>query len=149
MLLLSPKRTTSLAHLIRDYITQTILGEQYRSLSSWLCSFLHFPVTSSLLCPNILLDTLSLLSYLNVSDPYKATGKIIFLCILIFKFLDSKQEDRRFHSKDLQYLSCPATHNDGNTCTITVFVKKCVVKIAESSIFSVSPGICHVCEVPN
>ena len=32
--------------------------KQYRSLSSSLCSFLHSPVTSSLLGPNILLNTL-------------------------------------------------------------------------------------------
>ena len=37
-----------------DFITRTVLGEQYRSLSSSLCSFLHSPVTSSLLGPNIL-----------------------------------------------------------------------------------------------
>jgi hypothetical protein len=30
------------AHLILDFITRTILGEQYRSLSSLLCSFLHW-----------------------------------------------------------------------------------------------------------
>jgi hypothetical protein len=56
------------------------LGEEYKSLSSSLCSLLHFPVTSSLLGPNILLNTifsntLSFLSSLNVSDqashPYK------------------------------------------------------------------------------
>ena len=35
------------------FITRTILGEEYRSLSSSLCSFLHSPVTSSLLAPNI------------------------------------------------------------------------------------------------
>ena len=66
------------------------LGEQYRSLSSSLCSFLHSPVTSSLLGPNILLNTLfsdilSLRSSLHVSDqvshPYKTTGKIIVLYI--------------------------------------------------------------------
>jgi len=54
-----------------DFITQTILGEEYRSLSSSLYSFLHSPVTLSLL--NILFstlfsDTLSLRSSLNVSD---------------------------------------------------------------------------------
>jgi hypothetical protein len=58
----------------------TILGEQYRSLRSSICSFLQSPVTSSLLISNILLstlfsNTLSLLSTLNVgeqvSHPYK------------------------------------------------------------------------------
>jgi hypothetical protein len=34
------------------------LGEQYRSSSSSLCSFLHSPVTSSFLGNNILLSTL-------------------------------------------------------------------------------------------
>ena len=34
------------------FITRTILGKKYRSLSSSLCSFLHSPVTSSLLAPN-------------------------------------------------------------------------------------------------
>ena len=33
------------AHLILlDFITRTTLGEQYKSLSSTLCSFLHSPV---------------------------------------------------------------------------------------------------------
>jgi hypothetical protein len=66
----SPKPCISLAsplpihascpvHLIfLDFITQTMLGEEYRSLSSLLCSFHHFPVTSSLLGPNILLSIL-------------------------------------------------------------------------------------------
>ena len=53
--LLSPIRATFPAHLILlCFITRKILGEQYRSLSSSLCSFLHFPVTASLLGPNIL-----------------------------------------------------------------------------------------------
>ena len=50
--LLSPIRATCPARLILlDFITRTILCEQYRSLSSSLCSFLHSPVTSSLLGP--------------------------------------------------------------------------------------------------
>jgi len=56
--LLSPLRATCPAHLIIDFITRTILGEEYRSLSSSLCSFLHSPVTSFLLGPNIILITL-------------------------------------------------------------------------------------------
>ena len=92
--LLSPIRSTCPAHLILLYfITRTILGEQYRSLSSSLCSFLHSPVTSSLSDPNILLNnlfsnTLSLRSSLNISDqdshPYKTTGKIIVIIVISF-----------------------------------------------------------------
>ena len=45
-----PIRATCPAHLILlDFITRTILGEQYKSFSSSLCNLLHSPVTSSLL----------------------------------------------------------------------------------------------------
>jgi len=63
------------------------------------------PVTSPLLGPNILLNTifshtLSFLSSLNVSyqasHPYKTTGKIRVLYMLNFNFLDSNLEDKRF-----------------------------------------------------
>ena len=54
----SPIRATCPAYLILlDFITRTILGEQYRSLNSSLYSFLHSPVTSSLLGLNTLLNT--------------------------------------------------------------------------------------------
>jgi hypothetical protein len=50
----SPIRSTCPAHFIlHDFITRTIVGEQYRSRSSSLCSFLHSPVTLSLLGQNI------------------------------------------------------------------------------------------------
>jgi hypothetical protein len=81
---LSPIRATCPTHLSLDFITRTILGEEYRSLSSSLCSFLHSLVTSSLLGPNILLytlfsNTISLRSSLSVSDqvshPYETKDK--------------------------------------------------------------------------
>ena len=70
----SPIRPTCPAHLILlDFITRTILGEEYKSFRTSLCNLLHSPVTSSLLGPNIFLNTifsntLSFLSSRNVSD---------------------------------------------------------------------------------
>ena len=81
----SPICATCPAHLILlDFITRTILGEQYISFSSSLCSLLHSPVTSSLLGQNILLNTLfsnilSFLSSRNINDQvshlYQTRGK--------------------------------------------------------------------------
>ena len=74
MLLISSIRSTCPAHLIiLDFITRTILDEEYRSLSFSLCSFLYFLVTPSLLGRNILLsillsNTFSLCSSLNVGE---------------------------------------------------------------------------------
>ena len=103
--LLSPIRATCPVPLILlNFITRTILCKEYRSLSSSLCSFLYSPVTSSLLAPNILLNTLfsntfSLRSSHNVSaqvsHPYKTTGKIIVLYTLISIFLDNKMENKK------------------------------------------------------
>jgi hypothetical protein len=53
-----PIHATCPAHLLLDFITRTILGDQYRSLGSALWSFLHFPVTPSFLGPNIFFNTL-------------------------------------------------------------------------------------------
>jgi len=102
--LLSPLHATCPAHFnLLDLITRIIFGEEYRSLRSSFCSFLHSPITLSVLGPNILstlvLYTLSLRSSLNVSDqvslPHKTKGKIIVLYIWIFIFSDIKLEDNR------------------------------------------------------
>jgi hypothetical protein len=68
------------------------VGEQYRSWSFSLWSFLHSPVTPSLLGPNILLytlfsNTLSLCSSLNVSDQVSHSYKTITLTISTNTFL--------------------------------------------------------------
>jgi hypothetical protein len=102
--LLSTIRTTFPARLILfDLITRTIFGEQYRSLTS---SLLYFSLLPYYLVPlrlkyspqHPIANTHSLRSSLNVSNqvshPYKITGNIIVLYILIFIFLDSRVEGR-------------------------------------------------------
>jgi hypothetical protein len=99
-------RATCAAHIIPlDLITLIILGEVYKLWSSTLFSFLQPPITSVLFGPNILLttlfsNTLSLCSSLNIRDqvshPYRTTDKITVLCILMFTFLDSRREQKRF-----------------------------------------------------
>jgi hypothetical protein len=61
----SPIRATRPAHFIfLDLIILITLGEEYKSRSSSICSFLHPPITSSLFGTNILFSTLfSLLVY--------------------------------------------------------------------------------------
>ena len=54
---LFPIRATWPAFVVFHLITRIIFGEQYRSLSSSLCNCLQSPVTSSLLGPNIPLNT--------------------------------------------------------------------------------------------
>jgi hypothetical protein len=86
-------------------LLQSQFVEGYKSRSSSSCSFLHLPVTASLIGPNILLsrlfsNILSLCSSLNVRDhvshQYRTAGKIVFLNILTFIFFDYRREDRRF-----------------------------------------------------
>jgi hypothetical protein len=85
--------------------TLIILVEEYKSRNSSLSTFLHLPVTSSLFDSNILLSTLfsnalSLRSSLNdrdqVKHPHRTTGKMEVSHTLMFTFLHSRREDRRF-----------------------------------------------------
>ena len=55
----SPPYTLHATHLILlDFITRTVLGEECRSFGSSLYSFLQSVVTSYLLVPNIIFNTL-------------------------------------------------------------------------------------------
>jgi hypothetical protein len=83
-----------------DYYNNVGWGVQVIKLIK-LCSCLHSPVTSFPVGPNIFLsilfsNTLSLRFSLKVSNqisyPYKTTGRIIVLHILIFVLWDSKLE---------------------------------------------------------
>jgi hypothetical protein len=95
------------SHLIRlDLICRIIYEDEYHIWSSSLCNFLHSPLTSSLLGPNIVLRTLfssplSLCSFLHVRDhvshPFETTARIMVLYMLTFTFLDSRRDDRRLN----------------------------------------------------
>jgi hypothetical protein len=74
--LISTIRATCPTHLILlDLITRKILGEDYRALSSSLCSFLHSILTSSLLGPNNLLSTL-LPNSLNLRSAFSVCDQV-------------------------------------------------------------------------
>jgi hypothetical protein len=88
-------------HLILlNLLTLIIFGEEYKSRSSSISSFLHHPVTSSFSDPNTFLSILfskiiSLCSSLNVgrqASYLNKAGRIIFLHILFMFTLISLTE---------------------------------------------------------
>ena len=115
-LLFFPIRTTCPTHpLLHDLTTRKIFGGQYRSLSALLSSLLQSSVASALLGPNILLstlftNTLSLRSSLSVKDqvshPYKTTGKIRILYILLVVFWVTNWKTKNCaHNENKQFLT--------------------------------------------
>jgi hypothetical protein len=69
-------RATYLSYFILLYfIILIILGEEYSSRSSSLCSFLHPPINPSLFVPNIFLSTL-FLNTLNLGSSHNVRGQV-------------------------------------------------------------------------
>jgi hypothetical protein len=104
--LLSSIRSKCIAYLVLlDLITRIIFGEEFKSLSSSLCIFLHSPVILSLLSPKFSPQNPILKRPQPTFLPRwvfrfytrtKQQAKIMVLCIIIFIFLDNKLKDNRF-----------------------------------------------------
>ena len=101
----SPIRATCPAHFILlDFITRTILGEEYRSLSSSLCSLLHSPVTLSLLGWKAISITYS--DCVFVALPLRRIILSSVVCLDVQYFSAFYQEARDFRDKKLLNIKC-------------------------------------------
>jgi hypothetical protein len=104
-----PIHATYSAHLIIfDIIVLIIPGEDYKLLSSSLCSVLQTLIISFLFSPNILLstrfsNTLTVCYFFNirgqVSHQHETASKIVILYNLIITFVDSRREEKRFSTE--------------------------------------------------
>jgi len=139
--LLSPIRNTFPVYLILPYfITHTILGKQYRSTNFSLCSFLHSPLTLSLLRPNILFNTLfsKPSSYVHPSiwatnfHTHKKDWQNFSSVHLKFKFLYIRLEDKRLWTEWKQAFL------DFNLVLISFWIEFWFVKLLPN-IWTVSP----------
>jgi len=104
--------TTYPTHLFLLDLIIRIFVEEYRSLISSICSFLHSPVILSLLGPNIFLstlfsNTLILHSSLSMSDqishPYKTTGKKNYSSVYLNLYILGEQTGR-FQTFDMFWM---------------------------------------------
>ena len=114
----SPPRTYTLpsphpyaphAQPITLFSILSILGEEYKLFSSSLCNLLHSSVTSSLLGPNILLNTLfsntlSFLSSRNISDQVSHPSMYIYIYIFIYLLIQLMTQ----HSWKSSFLLIPS-----------------------------------------
>ncbi|PNF25245.1 hypothetical protein B7P43_G13294, partial [Cryptotermes secundus] len=107
---ISPIRATCPAHLILlDLIILIIVMKLLiMQFSPTSCHFISLRSKYSPKKNTLFSNTLRLRSSLNVRDqvshPYRTTGKIIVLYILIFMFWDSRREDKRFWTEWYQAL---------------------------------------------
>ena len=85
--------------LMLRHVSTSTYSHHQEAIFSMRSLYFNFSARNTLL-NTLFSNTLSLRFSLNVSDQVshscRTTGKIIVLCILIFKFLDSKLEDKRF-----------------------------------------------------
>jgi hypothetical protein len=91
-----PIRGTCPAQQIYLDLFTRILGVEYRSLSSSLCSFLHSPVTSS---PYSRMHLAFLTCERPRFEPIRVQEAKLHSCISVFKFLDRKLKGKRFWTK--------------------------------------------------
>ena len=110
-------------------ITRNILGEEYRSLSSSLCTYLQSPVNPSLLGPNILLSILfsntpSRRSSLNVSDQVSQNNRqnysSVYFNLQIFGYQTVRQKILHRMTVSIPWLHFTINFHQANIMNIKI-----------------------------
>ena len=112
---ISPVHATCLAHILLDLIIRTILGDEYRSLISSLCSFLqplsprptkvqifslaHYSQTPSAYVPPSMWATIILLLLLLTAIGLLHGGSGYFTCVQNMKLVTTKFNSGGLHEK--------------------------------------------------